>query len=251
MGIGGNQADGSRGEASGREVGGLGMVGPVRHRWDVTPREAVALQRELAGRVRIEPLHGPVRLIAGADCGFPRGSGLVVAAAVLCDADTLEVMASAHFSQPCEFPYVPGLLSFREAPAVIEVVRRLPARPDLLMCDGQGLAHPRRLGLAAHVGLWLDLPTIGVAKSRLCGEHDPVGRTRSCRVDLRHRGEVIGAVVRTRTAVKPLYVSVGHRVDLEDAVRWVLRCAGRYRLPEPTRQADRMVRELSQGLARG
>jgi len=227
------------------------MDGGVRHRWDVAPREAVALQRELARQVRVEPLRRPVRLVAGADCAFPRGTGRIVAAAVLCDARTLEVIASAHLARPCEFPYVPGLLSFREAPALIEAVRALPSRPDLLMCDGQGPAHPRRLGLASHVGLWLDLPTIGVAKSRLCGRHRPVGQTRRCQVRLRDGHELIGAVVRTRTAVKPVYVSVGHRIDLAGAVHWVLRCARRYRLPEPTRQADLMVRALSRRRAEG
>ncbi len=215
------------------------------HRWDITPRRAIALQRELASRVRIEPIRGPVRTVAGVDCAFAAGGARIVAAAVLCDTATLGVIATAHVEQPCRFPYVPGLLSFREAPAVIAAVERLTDRPDLLMCDGQGMAHPRRLGLACHVGLWLDLPTIGTAKSRLCGEHKPVGNNRRCRVQLRHKNEVIGAVLRTRTGVKPLYVSVGHRATLDDAVRWTLRCARKYRLAEPVRQAHMLVTSLS------
>ncbi len=213
----------------------------LRHRWDISPRRAIALQRELAARVRIEPITEPVRTIAGTDCAFTSGGKRIVAAVVLCDASTLDVIATAHVEQPCRLPYIPGLLSFREAPAVIAAVRRLPNRPDLLMCDGQGLAHPRRLGLACHVGLWLNLPTIGTAKSRLCGEHRPVGERRGCRVQLRHKGEIIGAVLRTRTSVKPLYVSVGHRATLDDAVRWTLRCARKYRLAEPVRQAHLLV----------
>jgi deoxyribonuclease V len=209
------------------------------------PKRAIALQRELAGLVRTEPLLGDVRTLAGTDCAFLDGGESIVAAAVLFDAGSLEILAARHVVRPCRFPYVPGLLSFREAPAVIAAVEKLPRRPDLLMCDGQGLAHPRRLGLACHVGLWLDVPTIGAAKSRLCGEHRAPGRRRGCRVQLRHEGEVIGAVLRTRTDVKPLYVSVGHRITLEEAVRWTLRAARGFRLPEPTRQADRLVGAIS------
>ncbi|HET6429026.1 MAG TPA: deoxyribonuclease V [Phycisphaerae bacterium] len=216
----------------------------ISHRWDISTTEAIALQRALAGRVLQTPLSGNVRTIAGTDCAFLDGGKRIVAAAVLCDAATLETIATAHVIRPCRFPYVPGLLSFREAPAVIEAVGKLPHRPDLLMCDGQGIAHPRRLGLAAHVGLWVDVPTIGVAKSRLCGEHRPVGVRRGCRVQLRDGREVIGAVVRTRTAVKPLYVSVGHRITLAEAVAWTLRCARRYRLPVPARQGHLLVGRL-------
>ncbi|KKL50305.1 hypothetical protein LCGC14_2306810 [marine sediment metagenome] len=186
----------------------------------------------------------PVRTIAGVDCAFLDGGRLIVAAAVMCDAGTMETIATGHVIRPCRFPYVPGLLSFREAPAVIAAIKRLGRAPDLLMCDGQGMAHPRRLGLACHVGLWLDLPTIGVAKSRLCGEHRPVGRRRGCRAQLRDGKDVIGAVVRTRTDVKPLYVSVGHRVSLADSIAWTLRCTRGLRLPEPARRADRLVATL-------
>ncbi len=217
----------------------------IRHEWDITPAQAVALQRKLAGRVRVEPVAGPVRTVAGTDCAFLHGGKSIIAAAVLCDAWSLEVLAERLVVQPCRFPYVPGLLSFREAPAVIAAVNALPRRPDLLMCDGQGVAHPRRLGLAAHVGIWLGLPTIGVAKSRLCGQHRPVGRRRGCHVQLRDDHEVIGSVVRTRSDVRPLYVSVGHHVTLEQAVRWTLRCARRFRLTEPNRQAHLRVQAES------
>ena len=131
----------------------------ISHRWDISPKAAVALQKKLAGSVRIEPLAGEIRTIAGTDCAFVAGGGKIITAAVLLDARTLEVLSVAADARPCRFPYVPGLLSFREAPSVIAAVGKLPQRPDLLICDGQGLAHPRGLGLASHVGLWLDLPT--------------------------------------------------------------------------------------------
>ncbi len=216
----------------------------ISHRWDISPKAAVALQKKLAGQVRIEPLAGDIRTIAGTDCAFASGGSEIITAAVLCDARTLAVLAAAADARPCRFPYVPGLLSFREAPSVIAAVRKLPQRPDLLVCDGQGLAHPRGLGLASHVGLWLDLPTIGAAKSRLCGIHQPPGAGRGCRRQLRHEGKVIGAAVRTRTGVRPLYVSVGHRIMLTEAIRWVLRCARRFRLPEPTRLAHQAVTRM-------
>lgn len=213
----------------------------LRHPWNVSPAEAISLQEKLAGRVRVEPMTAEVRTVAGVDCAFSAGGKRIIAAAVLCDGGSMEVLARAAEERPCRFPYVPGLLSFREAPAVIAAVEKLPLRPDLLMCDGQGLAHPRRLGLAAHVGLWLGVPTIGVAKSRLCGRHRMPGPNRRCRTQLRHGGRLIGAVVRTRSNVKPLYVSVGHRVTLDEAIRWTLLATRGYRLPEPTRQAHQAV----------
>jgi len=214
------------------------------HCWDISPKEAIALQRELAGRVRMERLAGPVRTVAGVDCAFADGGKVIVAAAVLCDAETMEIVGRGQARRPCTFPYVPGLLSFREAPAILDAVANLPARPDLLMCDGQGLAHPRGLGLASHVGLWLDLPVIGVAKSRLCGEHGEAPAARGGRADLLLDGKVIGVVLRTRDNVRPLYVSVGGRITLDEAVEWVLRAGRGLRLPEPTRLADKLVGRL-------
>ena len=213
----------------------------IHHPWNISPSQAIALQKELAGLVRQEPLTGPVETVAGADCAFVEDGRAILAAVVLCDARTMAVLARASEVRPCRFPYVPGLLSFREAPAIIAAVERLPRRPDLLMCDGQGLAHPRGLGLACHVGLWLDTPTIGVAKSLLCGEHRDPGLARRCRAAIRLDGRVVGAALRTREAVKPLFVSVGHRVTLTDALAWTLRCGRGFRLPEPTRQAHQTV----------
>ena len=194
----------------------------ITHPWDISPREAIGIQQKLAHKVRVEPLAGEVRTIAGTDCAFLGGGKHIAAVAVLCDAKTMEVVASSREIRPCKFPYVPGLLSFREAPAVIAAVKKLHLPVDLLMCDGQGLAHPRGLGLASHVGLLLDLPTIGVAKSRLCGRHREPGAKRGCRTQLRYEGKVIGWVVRTRTNVKPLYISVGHRITPSQAIDWTL-----------------------------
>ena len=216
----------------------------IDHPWDIPPAEAVAIQRRLAGRIRQVPLRRAVRTVAGVDCAFVSGGRQIITVAVLCDAATWRVLASATDRRACTFPYVPGLLSFREAPSVLAAVAALPHRPDLLMCDGQGLAHPRGLGLASHVGLLAGVPTIGVAKSRLCGVHRCLGRRRGCRVALRLGGKVVGAVVRMRDGIKPLYVSVGHRITLAEAVAWTLRAAASVRLPEPTRQAHRLVSEL-------
>lgn len=224
-------------------------MAPTRHRWDLTPTEAVALQRELAGRVKLTPLAGPIDLVAGADCAFSRDGRKILAAAVLLEAKSLKVLAEVCIARPLEFPYVPGLLSFREAPAVIEALGRLPEAPDLVLIDGCGYAHPRRLGLASHVGLWLDAPTIGAAKSRLCGEHRvPAARRRSA-VQLRHEGEIVGKVVRTRDGVRPMYVSPGHRITIDEAAGWTLRLGGGYRLPEPTRLADRLAAKAKRGEA--
>lgn len=205
---------------------------------------ASQLQRRLAGRVREEPLPGPPELIAGADVAYDRLSGICFAAVVTVDAGTGLVVEVGRFAGKTRIPYVPGFLSFREGPAVLRAWERLSRRPDLLICDGHGRAHPRRLGVACHLGLALDLPVVGVAKSRLVGEHRTPSQRRGSAVRLRHRGETIGLVVRTRDAVKPVYVSVGHRVQLDEAKRIVLGTARPFRLPEPQRQADLEVARM-------
>ena len=220
------------------------------HRWDITPREAIALQRELASRVIVQPLEHAVRTIAGTDCAFV-GKDRILAAAVLVDAESLEILATSDVAMPVKFPYVPGLLSFREAPAILEALGRLPVRPDLLMLDGQGLAHPRGLGIASHVGLWMDLPAIGVAKSRLCGEHRPVGPRRGQKARLMLNGSQVGLALRTQDRVQPLYVSVGHHITLAEAAAWTLRAAPRFRLPEPTRRAHMLVTRIKTRAAGG
>ena len=216
-------------------------MGSFDHPWDVTPKEAMIIQDGLRKAVVAEDELGPVRTVAGVDIGFAEKNAITRAAVAVLSFPEMELVDQAIVQRPTTFPYVPGLLSFREAPAALEALGKLSVRPDLLLCDGQGTAHPRRFGLACHIGLLSDLPTIGVAKSRLVGEHEPVDQERGSRQPLMQDGEVIGMVLRTRTSVKPLYVSVGHRISLETAVDYVLRSAPRYRLPETTRQAHRLA----------
>ncbi len=210
--------------------------------WPKTPAEARALQEDLRNRVIAEDRLGPVRLLAGVDAGYDLRRGMTRAVAVSMEADGLVLRHAVRAERPTDFPYVPGLLSFREAPAILAALDRLPERPDLLLVDGQGRAHPRRFGLACHLGVLADLPTIGVAKSRLVGTHDEPGEARGARSPLLHKGEMIGVVLRTRARVRPVFVSVGHRISLETAVELVLAAAPRYRLPEPIREADRLTR---------
>jgi len=208
------------------------------HAWPLDSREAVTLQRELAKRVDLrDTLTEPLRLVAGVDVSSARFGNAVHAAVVLYDLASREVVEIATASAGMSFPYVPGLLSYRELPVVLEAFRRLSGVPEVVLVDGQGLAHPRRLGIASHLGLWLEVPTIGCAKSRLCGEHDEVGPLRGDAVPLLVDGAAVGCVLRTRDRIRPLYVSPGHRVDIERAVQVVLACGRGYRLPEPTRQA--------------
>jgi deoxyribonuclease V len=207
------------------------------HSWKLAPREAVALQKALAQNVEISGEVLSVRLIGGADISVPRGSRIARAAVVVLSYPELEVVEIASCEAEPAFPYIPGLLSFREAPLIIDLFGKLSHRPELLIVDGQGIAHPRRIGIASHLGLWLDIPTIGCAKSRLCGEHAAVGDEAGSAVELMHNGEVIGTVLRSRVGSRPLYISVGHKISLENAVRWIKACTRGYRLPEPSRLA--------------
>jgi len=212
------------------------------HPWTLDYHEAVAIQARLAGQVRQGPPLESAETVAAADVSGGRRGEWIAAAVVLLDATTLEVLEVRRAGMTARWPYVPGCLSFREIPVVLKAFGRLRRRPDVVLCDGQGRAHPRRLGLASHLGLALQVPTIGCAKSRLVGEvRRPLGRRRGSRAALMDRGERIGTVLRTRTGVKPLYVSVGHRIDLASAERWVLATATRYRLPEPSRLAHQAV----------
>lgn len=221
------------------------------HAWDLTPAEARALQVELAGRLDLSrPLPEP-SLIAAADVSYDRGDIELFAAVVVVRAGSFELVERVGVSLPVPFPYVPGLLSFREAPPLIEAFRRLETVPDVVLCDGQGIAHPRRLGIASHLGLWLDRPTVGCAKSRLFGAHEDPGPLRGDRSPLTDRGEVLGAVVRTRDRVSPLFVSPGHLCDLEGAVSLVLATSGRRRLPEPARMAHAYVNEIRRAVKAG
>ncbi|WP_104202605.1 deoxyribonuclease V [Billgrantia saliphila] len=216
------------------------------HDWNLNPEQAIALQKRMATRIEREDRLEPVSHIAGVDIGFEEEGTITRAAVVILawpgDPQVgLELVEHVVHREPTRMPYIPGLLSFREIPAALAAFDKLTTRPELVMVDGQGIAHPRRLGVASHLGLWLDLPTIGVAKSRLCGVHDEVPEARGEWTPLRHRGEVIGVVMRTRVGVKPVFVSLGHRISLETSLDWVGRCLGRTKLPEPTRLADRLA----------
>lgn len=215
------------------------------HAWQISPKEAVALQRRLAAEVAAAGSVPAVRYVAGADISTERNSADAHAGVVVMSYPDLKVVERCGAKSPLTFPYIPGLLAFREIPPLLGVFERLRHEPDLILLDGQGLAHPRGLGIASHVGLLLDKPTIGCAKSLLFGKYREPGSKRgmfSYLCDDRRR--VIGAVLRTRTGVRPVFVSVGHRIDLASAVRFVLDCSPRYRLSEPIRQAHRFVNRL-------
>ncbi|UCE86318.1 MAG: deoxyribonuclease V [Deltaproteobacteria bacterium] len=221
------------------------------HRWSLSPAQAMAVQRQLADAVRIAAPPGPLRRVAGLDAAFSRDAERCIAGVVVWDVRARAVVERRVATRRLRFPYVPGLLSFREAPALLAALRRLRQRPDALLCDGHGLAHPRRFGIACHIGVLTGLPTIGCAKSRLVGSHRTPATRRGARATLEDGGEIVGCVLRTRSGVKPVFVSVGHRIDLATAVRLVLDCAVAHRLPEPTRLADRLVAEAKRRAAHG
>jgi deoxyribonuclease V len=210
----------------------------------MTPGEARALQGELAGKVATTGKIGNWSTLAAVDVSFNRGSDVLYGAVVVVERESLKMIERVGLAGPSAFPYVPGLLSFREAPALLDAFSRLATTPDVVLVDGQGIAHPRRLGIASHLGLWLELPTVGCAKSRLCGTFDPPGPNRGDRSPLMDKGEVIGSVVRTKNRVNPLFVSPGHLCDLESAVELVLSLSGKYRLPQPSRMAHDYVNQV-------
>lgn len=213
--------------------------------WDLGA--ARAWQESLARIVEPRDRLGPVRRIAGVDVSYDRFDPIVYAAVVVVDAETLETLETAGRADRATFPYLPGFLAFREAPPILRAFAQLCVRPDLLLVDGHGVAHPRRAGIACHLGVLLDLPTVGVAKSVLVGDAGEPARSRSSRAPLVHAGRRIGTVLRTRDGVAPVYVSVGHRVSLRTAARWVLAAGGGYRLPEPVRRAHLLVNALRRG----
>ena len=213
-------------------------IGRSPHRWQVSPTRAIAIQRRLSQRVQLTPASLPEQLV-GLDCAFLGQD--ILAVAVVWNVAERRVVETRGARMPVRFPYVPGLLSFREVPVLLAVLRRVRSEFSALMCDGQGVAHPRRFGLASHLGVIAGMPAVGCAKSKLCGEHVALPQARGEMVELHHRDEVVGFVVRTRSHVRPVYVSAGHLCSHEDAARWVLACGAGYRLPEPTRLADRLV----------
>ncbi|WP_455208734.1 deoxyribonuclease V [Kaarinaea lacus] len=211
------------------------------HHWPSSIDEAKLIQQQFRDQVITSTHLLQVRYVAGIDIGFENQGKVTRAAVAVLDFPGLQLVEQQIVRDKTCFPYVPGYLSFREVPTALKALEKLAIQPDLLLCDGQGIAHPRRFGLACHLGLWTDLPSIGVAKSRLIGTHDAVGSEKGNWQVLMDNGEVIGAVLRTRTNVAPLYVSIGHKVDLHTAIDYTLRCTTKYRLPETTRWAHKLA----------
>lgn len=212
--------------------------------WPTNVADAIAVQNTLRGAVITEDRLGAVQHVAGLDVGFEQQNTVVRAAIAVLDFPALELKDYAIARLPVTFPYIPGLLSFREIPALLEAFKLIKIMPDLLLVDGQGIAHPRRIGIASHFGVLTDMPSIGVAKSILVGKHVDLPVQRGAWQPLLHRGEVIGAALRTRANVSPVYISSGHRVSLPTAIRYVMACTTKYRLPETTRHAHRLASVL-------
>jgi deoxyribonuclease V len=212
------------------------------HAWNLSPKDAIQIQNTLRERVLQTPLEdSALGFVAGVDVGFPRGKEIARAAIAVLSYPSLRLVDQGLAELPVSFPYIPGLLSFREIPVILAALELVNTKPDVLVIDGHGLAHPRRFGLACHLGVLLDIPALGCGKSILAGKHNTLAERRSSHTDLIADGEVIGSVVRTRDKVKPVYISIGHRTDLSSAVRIILNCGAGYRLPEPTRWAHRLA----------
>ncbi|MGD0598015.1 MAG: deoxyribonuclease V [Sedimentisphaerales bacterium] len=217
------------------------------HEWDLSCKEAIEIQRQLASQVRFAAIKKRPKIIAGLDCAFSKDGKRIFASAVVIDLSDFSIIETTTAARKVDFAYIPGLLSFREAPACIDAIGKLRNRPDVFIVDGQGFAHPRRLGIASHIGLLIDKPTIGCAKSRLIGTFDEPGNKKGSFSPLVDSDEEIGVVLRTRTDVKPVFVSVGHKCTLEDAISIILECTTKYRLPEPSRLAHQLVGQAKLG----
>jgi deoxyribonuclease V len=213
------------------------MEFPTLHRWDLTPVQAVALQRELAAQVDVSQPLGQLRTVAGCDISNNQRSNVLFSAVIVLKLPEFEVIETATAKVEVDFPYVPGLLSFREAPALLAAFGKLMTIPDVVVVDGQGIAHPRRMGIATHLGLWLNVPTVGCGKSRLAGRFDPPGPEPGDSSPMMDRGEQIGVALRTSRRGGPMFISPGHRIDMAGAVEVVQKTSNGYRLPEPTRMA--------------
>ncbi|MBN2588750.1 MAG: deoxyribonuclease V [Sedimentisphaerales bacterium] len=218
------------------------------HDWNLTYSEAVLRQKELSGQVKHHKIKVWPKTIAGLDCAFSKDGKKIIAVVVVLKLGNFEVFETVSATQKVTFPYIPGLLSFREAPVCIAAVQKIKVVPDIFMIDGQGIAHPRRLGLAAHLGLFFDKPTFGCAKSRLTGNFNEPSLEKGSFTPLKDKNEIIGSVVRTRTRVKPVFVSVGHKCLLKETIDITLACAIKYRIPEPTRLAHQYVSKLKQSI---
>ena len=217
------------------------------HRWDVSQEEAVEIQKRLRSQLDLQSEPESIETVAGVDVSYDKGSDWLFAAVVVLQLSSLQVIETAAVTARVPFPYIPGLLSFREAPVVIQAWGKLKVKPDCLICDGQGIAHPRRFGIACHLGLWLDTPSIGCAKSLLVGEYRMPGHQQGSVEPLYHHREQVGVILRTKDGVEPVFISQGHKISLKKAIEVVLACCTKYRLPEPTRRAHLLVNEIRRG----
>ncbi|WP_413174182.1 deoxyribonuclease V [Anabaena azotica] len=212
------------------------------HAWPSTVEEAITIQETLRNLViTTDQLNTPIQHVAGVDLGFLEDGKMSRAAVAVLSFPDLQIVETSLAYRPTSFPYIPGFLSFREIPAILDALEKIKTIPDIILCDGQGIAHPRRLGIACHLGVLINIPTIGVAKSLLIGKHEELPEAKGSWQPLIHKKETVGAVLRTRTGVKPLYISSGHRISLPTAIDYVLRCTPKYRLPETTRVADKLA----------
>ncbi|CAH1222255.1 Endonuclease V [Paenibacillus plantiphilus] len=216
----------------------------IKHPWNLSEMEAIILQQELASKVIKEDSFVEINCVAGVDVAYSDHNNKLIAAIVILDASSLKVIESVVVEDTVDFPYIPGLFSFRELPPVVKAFDQLKISPQLIVCDGQGLAHPRRFGLASHLGVIFDVPTIGCGKTKLLGTYEEPDFNRGAYSTLDDNGEVIGAALRTQNNIKPLFVSIGHRISLQTACKWVIDLSPNYRLPETTRQSDHLVRNL-------
>lgn len=216
------------------------------HSWEVTPEEAIQLQKELQKKISLKKSLNKIKKVAGADVSYYQNK--MIAGVIIFEFPNLKVIERQSFISPVNFPYIPGLLTFREGPILLEAFKRIKIEPDIILFDGQGIAHPRRMGIATHLGLFLDKPTIGCAKSKLSGNYNALGEEKGCYSLLREGEEITGAVVRTRKKVKPIFVSPGHKIDLPNSIEIVLKCTDKYKLPVPVREAHLFVNQLKSNL---
>lgn len=214
------------------------------HPWDVSPKEAIEIQNKLRSRIVIAPFKKDVKKIAGVDASYSKRDQTMWAAVVVMDMQSLQTIEKGWYKEVVRYPYIPGLLSFREIPTILKALKDLKDEPDLILCDGQGIAHPRRMGIAAHLGLILDIPTIGCAKNLLIGNSKAPPDRKGSFTYIRYKKEIVGASLRTREGVKPVYISPGYGIDLEGSISIIMRCITKYRLPEPIREAHRLSNSL-------
>ncbi len=219
----------------------------ILHSWDVNPDEAIKIQNELRGLVKVEDLKKEINYIAGADISFDKGSNVVYAGIVVLKFPELEEIEHSLVITEVSFPYIPGLLSFRESPALIKAWEKIEVVPDVVVIDGQGIAHPRRFGIASHFGVLIDRPTIGCAKSLLIGKYDEPAEKTGSYSYLYDSGEIVGVALRTRDNVQPVFVSIGHKITLEESIKIILQTVKGFRIPEPTRHAHNLVNALRRG----